>query len=952
MSPDSGIIEEGWCHEHNMDRSQYCKVDDEKVCIRCLVYGSHVGHESLDLDLEQHRIEYQKIIAAKRETFMSEIIEVVQYRRDSLDHSFKSLQGKINKALQTMYEKATQELDLKMKSKLTEINKRSNNDAEALLFLQYVQSIKIVDGSIEINFDVDSLSQRIIFPSVSYPKTSESLKGKIGNVCKPITNHSNIDSCNNPDFETREQNSTVLPFHDKSEKFMKIESCSAELESLSSILSKDKTFANNSSISELCKPIVPSHVNPKETIIEVISIENPDRIYIRGVDEAWLMFQSELNLAGSNADFVKEQPVRGQQFLCYYKDKWTRAVFKSSNSVGLYNVKLVDFGQTVTIDKTLLRKLDRKLKAEECVVECVKLAKILPSDGSNWSKAAVDLLRSKLLSDSSPSTAFEIIKKTLGDEKDVDLIIRTRLASDPFGDAEEVLESVSEFLLKKGVAIKSKTLDCLKPKKERFSRLSPLFIKSNNDEVKNAQDDFDVPVSLIERVGTIDDNLTPRIPQMRVFSAQVSHIDVNYVVWIIPEMFKRDLRRMTEICCKNYENQLDVLIGGLYVIKINSGKNIRGRILKSIRDFYSCIDVDSGKRFRCGKSQIFQIPNILLQLPPLAVPTKLYGLQMTDLSLNEEEILHELKNSKVTVAVVENCPNYPIPVNIFYTKFGKDANSGNLGKFMLKYGYVRLCTSYEDWIKEMSKNDAYLFSNTHSTEFSMRQLPHPLPVSVGSWIPVAVEGLEYPIDGKGEEKPPNINTKNCNRVGCRLENFNTVLSFIDHKENKEIKESLRIIENQVNRMNSAFENMKKKLSVHYGKPLNKIEFGQNVLACWGDEWCRGRVECVLEEDGAAWVYFIDYGHKDRVDISKIRQIDENYIREPVFIKDLYFTTPKDNSKLKSIRKEIFDSHLRLLAKVERIGDEDDQRMEKVYVSFWKVLEAEGVRGTFDLVQIC
>ena len=206
------------------------------------------------------------------------------------------------------------------------------------------------------------------------------------------------------------------------------------------------------------------------------------------------------------------------------------------------------------------------------------------------------------MSDSSPSTAFEIIKKTLGDEKDVDLIIRTRLASDPFGDAEEVLESVSEFLLKKGVAIKSKTLDCLKPKKERFSRLSPLFIKSNIEEVKNAQDDFDVPVSLIERVGTIDDNLTPRIPQMRVFSAQVSHIDVNYVVWIIPEMFKRDLRRMTEICCKNYENQLDVLIGGLYVIKINSGKNIRGRILKSIRDFYSCIDVDSGKRFRCGKS--------------------------------------------------------------------------------------------------------------------------------------------------------------------------------------------------------------------------------------------------------------------------------------------------------------------------------------------------------------
>ena len=76
-------------------------------------------------------------------------------------------------------------------------------------------------------------------------------------------------------------------------------------------MSKDKTFANNSSISELCKPIVPSHVNPKETIIEVISIENPDRIYIRRVDEAWLMFQSELNLAGNNADFVKVRDENG-----------------------------------------------------------------------------------------------------------------------------------------------------------------------------------------------------------------------------------------------------------------------------------------------------------------------------------------------------------------------------------------------------------------------------------------------------------------------------------------------------------------------------------------------------------------------------------------------------------------------------------------------------------------
>jgi len=46
----------GWCHEHNMDRRYYCKFCVEKVCIRCrcLVPGSHNGHESLFLEQHQH----------------------------------------------------------------------------------------------------------------------------------------------------------------------------------------------------------------------------------------------------------------------------------------------------------------------------------------------------------------------------------------------------------------------------------------------------------------------------------------------------------------------------------------------------------------------------------------------------------------------------------------------------------------------------------------------------------------------------------------------------------------------------------------------------------------------------------------------------------------------------------------------------------------------------------
>ena len=43
------------CGDHNLVKNQFCLDDHVKVCLKCLLYGLHKSHKSLDLDIPEDR---------------------------------------------------------------------------------------------------------------------------------------------------------------------------------------------------------------------------------------------------------------------------------------------------------------------------------------------------------------------------------------------------------------------------------------------------------------------------------------------------------------------------------------------------------------------------------------------------------------------------------------------------------------------------------------------------------------------------------------------------------------------------------------------------------------------------------------------------------------------------------------------------------------------------------
>ena len=121
----------------------------------------------------------------------------------------------------------------------------------------------------------------------------------------------------------------------------------------------------------------------------------------------------------------------------------------------------------------------------------------------------------------------------------------------------------------------------------------------------------------------------------------------------------------------------------------------------------------------------------------------------------------------------------------------------------------------------------------------------------------------------------------------------------------------------------------------------------------GGEWCRATMKTVPDEGDLCTAFFTDYGHLGVVKRNQIKSLDESLRREPVFYKDLWFEMPEDNCQLKSIRKEIKDSHkgLFIIAKINKIVSRSCSDGHKHYVSFWKALE-DNMKGNFKMIQIC
>ena len=88
------------------------------------------------------------------------------------------------------------------------------------------------------------------------------------------------------------------------------------------------------------------------------------------------------------------------------------------------------------------------------------------------------------------------------------------------------------------------------------------------------------------------------------------------------------------------------------------------------------------------------------------------------------------------------------------------------------------------------------------------------------------------------------------------------------------------------------------------------------------------------------VFFTDYGHRGGVSFHNIRELKDNFVHEPTFIKELRFVMPNSNKKLEAIQRRLMEGDVELFARVDQIVPRGYPDVDEIIVTFWKAVEDE------------
>merc|ERR1719474_139062 len=161
------VVKDDFCEEHQLKKTQFCKDDQVLVCLKCLIYGKHKSHSALDLDIEDQRDEYEKIMAQESQKKHEKIVEQIKVvwssKTDRLKSRFEQLEEKVTEALRGSCMKAGKLLESAMSRKALEM---AEVDPES--FLRYLVSLEIIEGRVEC----DESSFSIKLPQISFPLIS------------------------------------------------------------------------------------------------------------------------------------------------------------------------------------------------------------------------------------------------------------------------------------------------------------------------------------------------------------------------------------------------------------------------------------------------------------------------------------------------------------------------------------------------------------------------------------------------------------------------------------------------------------------------------------------------------------------------------------------------------------------------------------------------------------
>jgi len=347
--------------------------------------------------------------------------------------------------------------------------------------------------------------------------------------------------------------------------------------------------------------------------------------------------------------------------------------------------------------------------------------------------------------------------------------------------------------------------------------------------------------------------------------------------------------------------------------------------------------------------------SFLVSIPPLAVPVKLYGVQLRK-NCNTDKFLSTLVKDlhsspcQFEVSVLERDPGQlPLVAQLRYSV--ERENDGNLALDLVKLNLCNIITSSEQWIEELY-NHGLSWMPDITVPKSLSCHPHPIPLAVDSWFAAVVHGIPYVLVD-GVETDPTIDDDVANRIGVHF----YPLSSLKLKDKKGvcIDQNLAVYANEVKAMEESLSRKIESLSnaAKDAQVADSPQKGQDVLIQYkytdgSKEWCRGVVEVVLAQDIYS-VMLTDYGHRVFVTKQDIFQLNRSEKLMPVHVQYVRFAMPCSNEELFSVRSAFDDDYV--LMRVENVCESSiSSEVEEIYVSIWKVSD-EPEAGAV-LTQIC
>ncbi|XP_053312057.1 RING finger protein 17 [Spea bombifrons] len=550
-----------------------------------------------------------------------------------------------------------------------------------------------------------------------------------------------------------------------------------------------------------------SLLKQRELDVRVSYVESPSRIFVQWLSTEHLLKSLQVTMCQK---YENTQPEKIQWCVEMYVavkplKEWKRGIIKNIISETLVEVFFYDFGNREVTDINNIRLLDESVKTYGTMcLEC-SLMDIQPAGGSqNWTATACDVLSYYLTG----AVVTMVIKENASKWP---LPVKME-CKDEVGH----LVDISDFLIKKGLALKERKFGPNKPEavseasedtqtlisvEQSINEPIPERVAELTQEHTLSADIIDNPETC-EPLADQDINepyLPPLIPDAKLFSAKVSHVAEDGIIYVIPKSLENDLDKLMRDIQKSFRG-LGLLApycwktGEGCFIKGSDGMSYRGKVLQILGgDTMMVRYEDFGYTEKIPKCHLYPTvfnPNI----PRFCIPCQLHNILPVGEVWQSDaiQLLRELLTDRHVDVQLVDPPKFPGAVASVYLYCDKASVSAILEQYAhcvpedneKRSKIERMCIfkdseenssdcEMKDVIKVSLDN---IFPNCFQDlvlstcvtpllpAYTMPSLPHP-----GELFPVSVTHIQTPnvmfisvnVDSENHERGSGVTLESC-----------------------------------------------------------------------------------------------------------------------------------------------------------------------------------------------